>query len=203
LHIEDIWPVEKEKEILQIYGTKDKNHPGVQYINASGDYYIGGKLEAINLPLHFDFKQLRMGPQDIRNTIEKLKWQRTVGFSTRNAIHRAQYELTLQAMRNSKANLLLLPIVGITKPEDFNYYTRVRSYRKILSHYPPDSVILNLLPLAMRLAGSREALLHAILAKNYGCTHFIVGHNHAGQNLSQPEKSARVSAFRRCLPPNQ
>jgi sulfate adenylyltransferase len=180
MHIEDIWPVDREKEASLIYGTLDQSHPGVDYLfNRTGDYYIGGRLEVINLPLHFEFKQLRLTPREIRNTFQKLKWQRVVGFQTRNPIHRPQFEMTIQAMRQVKANLLLLPVTGMTKPGDFDHYTRVRCYRAVTRRYPPDSFILNLLPLAVRLAGPRNALLDVIISKNYGCSHFIVGHDHA------------------------
>jgi sulfate adenylyltransferase len=136
-------------------------------------------VEVLSSPLHFDFKQLRMTPEEIRAIYRKLNWQRVVGFQTRNPIHRPQFEMTIKAMRQTKANLLFLPIAGMTKPGDFDHYTRVKCYRAVTHHYPPDSFILNLLPLAMRMAGPRDALLHAIISKNYGCTHFIVGHDHA------------------------
>jgi sulfate adenylyltransferase len=181
LHIEDIWPVEREKEARQVYGTLDRQHPGTHYLfNKTGDYYVGGKLEVVSLPLHFDFRQLRMTPQEIRAQVKKLGWNRMVSFMTRNPIHRPHFEMTINAMRQSNANLLLLPIVGMTKPGDFDHYTRMRCYHKMGQHYPPDSFILSMLPLAMRLSGPREALLHAIVSKNYGCTHFIAGSDHAG-----------------------
>jgi sulfate adenylyltransferase len=181
LHIEDIWPINREKEAQQVYGTRDRTHPGTHYLfNQTGDYYMGGKLEVLSLPLHFDFRQLRMTPQEIRNQVKKLGWKRMVSFMTRNPIHRPHFEMTVHAMRQSKANLLLLPIVGMTKPGDFDHYTRMRCYHKIGQHYPPDSFILSMLPLAMRLSGPREALLHAIVSKNYGCTHFVAGRDHAG-----------------------
>jgi sulfate adenylyltransferase len=181
LHIEDIWPIDREKEASQVYNTLDPSHPGTNFLfNQAGDYYIGGKLEVVSLPLHFDFKQLRMTPQEIRTQFKKLGWKRMVAFMTRNPIHRPQFEMTIHAMRQSNSNLLLLPIVGVTRPGDFDHYTRVRCYQKIGRHYPPDSFILSLLPLAMRLSGPREALLHAIVSKNYGCTHFIAGRDHAG-----------------------
>jgi len=180
MHIEDIWPVERKKESQKIYGTTDGAHPGVRYVlDKGGDYYVGGKLEVLSLPVHFDFRQLRRTPWEIREVYKKLGWHRVVGFQTRNPIHRAQFELTLRAMREAKANLLLLPIVGMTNPGDFDHYTRVRCYRAIDRHYPPDSYILNLLPLATRMAGPREAVLHAIISKNFGCSHFIVGSGHA------------------------
>jgi sulfate adenylyltransferase len=149
-------------------------------MNATGGWYLGGALEVVNLPLHFDFKQLRMTPLEIRRLYRKLDWTRVVGFQTENPIHRPTFEMTLKAMDQAKANLLLLPVVGITKPGDFDHYTRVRCYRAVNAYYPPDSYLINLLPLSMRMAGGRDALLHTIIAKNYGCTHFIIGRDHAG-----------------------
>ena len=180
MHVEDIWPIDKERECHYVYGTLDKNHPGVQYImGTSGDYYIGGQVEVVSLPIHFDFRQLRRTPNEIRQLYRKLGWHRVVAYQTRNPIHKAQFEITLRAMRRARANLLILPIVGITRPGDFDHYTRVRCYRAIAKYYPPESFILNLLPLATRMAGPREALLHAIICRNFGCTHLIVGRDHA------------------------
>jgi sulfate adenylyltransferase len=180
MHIEDIWPLDHRKEASRVYGTTDRAHQGVNYLfNNEGYHYVGGKLEVLSLPLHFDFKQLRMSPQEVRSIYNKLGWQRVVGFQTRNPIQRLQFEMTIRAMRQAKTNLLLLPITGMTKPGDFDHYTRVRCYRAVTRHYPPDSFVLNLLPLSMRLSGPRDALLHMIIAKNYGCTHLIVGRDHA------------------------
>ena len=184
MHIEDIWPVDRKKEASLVYGTTDRNHQGVEYLfNKEGDHYIGGKIEVLSLPLHFDFKQLRMTPLEIRNIYRKLGWQRVVGFQTRNPIQRPQLEMTVAAMRQARANLLILPITGMTKPGDFDHYTRVRCYRAVTRHYPPDSFVLNLLPLSMRLSGPKDALLHTIIAKNYGCTHFIIGRDHASPGI--------------------
>lgn len=181
MHIEEIWPVDREKEAHNIYGTSSTHHPGVNYLyHRCNDYYVGGKVEVLNLPLRFDFKQSRLTPREVRAMYKKLGWKRIVGFQTRHPIHRPQFDMTLHAMRQAKANLLLMPVVGMTKPGDFDHYTRVRCHKLIGHHYPPDSHILNLLPLAMRMAGPREALLHTIIARNFGCTHFIVGHDHAG-----------------------
>ncbi len=180
MHIEDIWKIEREKEATKIYNTLDQTHPAVFYLfNKLREYYIGGKIEALSPPLHFDFRQLRMTPLEIRNKYKKLGWHRVVGFQTGNPIHRPQFEMTVSAMREAKANLLFLPIAGMTKPGDFDHYTRVRCYREVTHHYPPDSFILNLLPLAMRFAGPRDAVLQTIISKNYGCSHFIVGYDHA------------------------
>ncbi len=180
LHIADIWPVDRTKEALTVYGTTDLCHPGVSYVfNTIREYYIGGKLEVISQPLHFDFKPLRMTPAEVRQLYKKLGWKRIVGFQTRNIIHRAQFELTLEAMRRAKANLLLLPMTGLTKPGDFDYYTRMRCLKKMEGYYPPGTCVMAMLPLFMRLAGARGALLDVIIGKNFGCTHFVIGHNHA------------------------
>ena len=199
MKIEDIWSADKEKEAKEIYGTTDREHPGVEYLlEKGGDYYITGKLEVISLPLHFDFKQFRLTPAELRANIRRLGWSRIVGFQTENPIHKAQYEMTLRAMRQVKANLLILPIAGIPKPGDFDHYTRIRCYKRIIHYYPPDSVMINLLPLSMRMAGPREALLHAIIARNYGCTHFIIGHDHAsparkGRIFYEPDKAKEMA----------
>ncbi|MDY0222519.1 MAG: bifunctional sulfate adenylyltransferase/adenylylsulfate kinase [Desulfobacterium sp.] len=180
MDVQDIWALDMEKEALAIYNTLDKKHPGVDYLfNRSGKYYVGGKIQVLSLPIHSDFKQIRNTPAEVRNIFSKLGWKRVVGFHTRQPIHRPQFEMTIQAMQKAKANLLLLPIAGVSKPGDFDHFTRMRCYQKVAAHYPPDSYLLNLLPLAMRMAGPREAVLHMIIARNYGCTHFVIGHQHA------------------------
>ena len=184
MHIEEIWPIDKEREAAASLGTKDRLHPRVNYLySKEGEYYAGGKLEVLSLPLHYDFRQLRLTPHEVRTLYQKLGWKRIVGFQTRHPVHRAQFEMMLQAMRQAKANLLLLPIVGLTLPDDLDYYTRVRCYQEVLRYYPPNTTLLSLLPLSMRMAGPREALMHAIIARNYGCTHFVVGHNHANPGM--------------------
>ena len=180
MHIEDIWKVDPQKEAARVYGTNDRAHPGTNYLlTRSGHYYLGGKLEVLSLPLHFDFKKLRQTPAEIRAVFKKLGWKRMAGFLTRNPLHRPQFEMTINAMRQARANLLLLPIAGMTQPGDFDHYTRVRCYRHVVRHYPPDTHVMSLLPIAMRMSGPREALLHAIVSKNFGCTHFIAGRDHA------------------------
>ncbi len=188
LHVEDIWPVDRPREAQMIYDTMDQAHPSVDYLfNKTGDYYIGGQLEVISLPLHFDYQQLRLTPMELQAVYHKLGWQRILGFKTTQPIHRAQFEMMLHAMRQTKANLLLLPVAGMTKPDDFDHYTRVRCYRNVAHHFPPNTFFLNLLPLAMRLAGPRDALLDLIIARNYGCTHMIVGPDHASPSNSDSE----------------
>ncbi len=164
---------------------------------------MGGKVEVLSLPLHFDFNQLRLTPHETRSLFQRLGWQRIVCFQTRNPIQRPQFEMTMRAMRAAKANILIHPVVGMTKPGDFDHFTRMRCYKAIAGHYPPNSYLLNLLPLAMRMAGPREALMHAIISKNYGCTHFIVGRSHAspgangngGQFYESDEARKRVEEF--------
>jgi sulfate adenylyltransferase len=185
MHVEDLWPIEKEKEAEIVFGTTDRAHPGVNHLfNRAGAYYVGGRIEAISLPLHFDFKSLRLPPAEVRRTIHKMEWKRVIGFQTRHPIHRPHFEMTIKAMRQIRGNLLVLPIVGMAKPGDFDHYTRVRCYRSIARHYPPDSLLINLLPLSSHLAGPREALLHVIIARNFGCSDFIVGHDHAGPGMN-------------------
>jgi sulfate adenylyltransferase len=195
MHLESIWPIGKAKEASMVYGTQDRQHPGVNYLYASENhFYIGGRLEVLSLPLHFDFKALRHSPGEVRHLYHKLGWKRVVGFQTRHPIHRPQFEMTLAAMQAAKAGLLLLPLVGLTMPDDFDYYTRVRCYQEVMRYYPPSSAHLSLLPLSARMAGPREALLHAIIARNYGCTHFIVGHNHANPGCDSNGRSFYDSA---------
>ena len=189
IHVEEIWPIDKTREAQSVYGTTDTTHPGVDYLfHQTGSHCVGGRVEGTNLPLHFDFKHLRMTPIEVRTACSKLGWRRLVGFQTRNPLHRAQFEMTLRAMREAKAGLLLQPVVGRTKPGDIDYYTRVRCYQAASRHYAPNMMLLSLLPLAMRMAGPREALWHALIRKNYGCTHFIVGRDHAGPGLDREGK---------------
>ncbi len=184
LHIEDIWPIDKPFEAEKVYSTQEICHPGVDYLfNKMGTYYIGGSIEGIQSPLHFAFRRHRHTPTEIRTLYKKLGWRRIVGFQTRNPLHRAQFEMTLRAMEHARANLLLHPVVRRVKPGDIDTYTRIRCYLEAGNHYPPNMMLLSLLPLAMRMAGPREALLHAIIRKNYGCTHFIIGRDHAGAGL--------------------
>ncbi len=189
LNIEDLWPVNAQKEALSIFGTTDTSHPGVDYLyEKSGKIYLGGDIQALNLPIHPDFRQIRRTPAEVRETFAKLGWKRIVGFQTHHPIHRPQFEMTIQAMQKAKANLLLLPVTGVSQAGDFDHYTRMRCYQKVASHYPPDSLLVNLLPLSMRMAGPREALLHMIIARNFGCTHFVIGHDHASPGLDSKGK---------------
>jgi sulfate adenylyltransferase len=181
LCIESIWQPNKQQEAFAVFGSDDFAHPGVHYLfNQSGDVYLGGKLLGLALPDYYDFPHLRHTPQQLRHWFKQQGWQRIVGFQTRNPMHRAHLALTTYAMQQTHAKLLLHPTVGMTKPGDLDHYSRVRCYEKLVARYPVGSVHLSLLPLAMRMAGPVEALWHALIRKNYGCTHFIVGRDHAG-----------------------
>ncbi|HFD14738.1 MAG TPA: sulfate adenylyltransferase, partial [Rhodospirillales bacterium] len=181
LEVSDRFTPDRRREAVSVYGTESRDHPGVRYLfETAGPVCLGGRLFGLEPPVHYDFKHLRDTPQELRGRFRKLGWRRVVAFQTRNPMHRAHYELTFRAAREAEANLLLHPVVGMTKPGDVDHFTRVRCYEKILRHYPEQTTLLSLLPLAMRMAGPREALLHGIVRRNYGCTHLIVGRDHAG-----------------------
>lgn len=181
LHVEDIWTPDREKLAAQAFGTTDAKHPGAAHlIQRSNPVFVGGRIEALQLPTHYDYRTMRLTPAEVRASFVRRGWRRVVAFQTRNPMHRAHFELTLRAAREAQANLLVHPVVGMTKPGDLDHYTRVRCYQAIFERYPQQTAMLSLLNLAMRMAGPREALLHAIVRKNHGCTHFIVGRDHAG-----------------------
>tara|TARA_B000000609_G_scaffold27761_1_gene18488 strand:- start:403 stop:1938 length:1536 start_codon:yes stop_codon:yes gene_type:complete len=181
LTIDSIWEPDFYMESELVYGTSDESHPGVNYLfNKSYNTYVGGELEKISFPNHYDYRKYRLKPFQIRKSFNEMGWDKVVAFQTRNPLHRAHVEMTLNAMKDLDARLLLHPVVGLTKPGDVDHFTRVRCYEKVIQKYPSNSAILALLPLAMRMGGPRETLLHALIRKNYGCTHIIVGRDHAG-----------------------
>lgn len=181
LEVSDNWAPDKAQEARSVFGTEDQAHPGVNYLlNAAHPVYLGGKLRGLEAPAHYDFKAWRDTPAEMRERFRKLGWRKVVAFQTRNPMHRAHVELTFRAARDNEANLLIHPVVGMTKPGDIDHYTRVRCYEHLLEQYPEQTTALSLLGLAMRMAGPREAVWHALIRKNYGCTHFIVGRDHAG-----------------------
>jgi len=181
LTIDEVWQPDREREAQAVFGTTNKEHTGVSYLlDNTHPYYLSGKLEGVQDPLHYDFVASRRTPRDLRKEFSRMGWRRVVAFQTRNVMHRAHYALTLKAAKGVDANLLIHPVVGLTKPGDVDHYTRVRCYQALLQRYPSHTVRLALLPLAMRMGGPREAIWHAIIRKNYGCTHFIVGRDHAG-----------------------
>jgi len=181
LHVEELYAYDKEAEARGAYGTTDAKHPAVAHLHRQPDHLAAGRLEVIRVPPHYDFTELRRTPKELREHFEKLGWSKVVAFQTRNPLHRAHEELTRRAAEQIGGGLLIHPVVGVTKPGDVDHYTRVRCYRALVdNYYDQKSVVLSLLPLAMRMAGPREVLLHAIIRRNYGCSDFIVGRDHAG-----------------------
>ena len=179
--VESKWQPDKNKEAENIYGTLDTEHPGVDYLlNTVGDVYIGGKVDAIQLPFHYDFETLRYTPLELRQHFDKLGWRSIVAFHTSKPMHAVHYEMTMRASKQANAHILIHPVVGMAKPGDLHYYSRVHCYEAVLKQYPKSLVSLALIPMAMRMAGPREALMNAIIRQNYGCTHYIVGTEHAG-----------------------
>jgi sulfate adenylyltransferase len=181
MEVSDNWTPDKKAEAIAAFGSDDEKHPAVSYLNNhAGNVYLGGKLTGVEHPTHYDFKLLREDPAEVRERFKKQGWRKVVAFQTRNPLHRAHQELTFRAAKEAEANLMIHPVVGLTKPGDVDHYTRVRCYEHVLEQYPEQTTNLSLLNLAMRMAGPREAVWHAIIRKNYGCTHFIVGRDHAG-----------------------
>ena len=181
MSISDKYTPNKAREAEKVFGADDVAHPAVNYLhNTAGPVYLGGPITGIQAPIHYDYRARRDTPNEMRAYFRKLGWRRVVAFQTRNPLHRAHQELTFRAAKEAQANLLIHPIVGMTKPGDIDHFTRVRCYEAVLDKYPAATTHLSLLPLAMRMAGPREAVWHGLIRKNHGCTHFIVGRDHAG-----------------------
>ncbi len=181
LSVEDVWRPDREAEAEAVFGTANPEHPGVAHLlKGTRPCYVGGRVAGIAPVTHYDYRPLRHRPAELRAEFSKQGWTKVVAFQTRNPMHRAHQELTLRAAKEAEANLLVHPVVGMTKPGDVDHYTRVRCYQALLHRYPRGTAMLSLLPLAMRMGGPREAVWHAIIRKNHGCTHLIVGRDHAG-----------------------
>jgi sulfate adenylyltransferase len=181
LDVGDVWQADLKHEAATVFGTTSREHPAVDHLlGATRPWYVGGRLEGLAVPHHYDYQTLRLTPAEVRERFARRGWRRVAAFQTRNPMHRAHLELTVRAAKAVEANLLINPVVGMTKPGDVDHYTRVRAYQAIMDRYPPNTAELALLPLAMRLGGPREAVWHAIIRKNHGCTHLIVGRDHAG-----------------------
>jgi len=184
MRVEEIYEWDRAREARLAYGTDDPRHPTVAEMNSWGEFYVSGPLRALALPLHYDFRALRLSPAQTRAALAELGRANVVAFQTRNPLHRAHEELTARAARAVGGTLLLHPAVGLTKPGDIDHYTRVRSYKVLAErYYDPSATLLALLPLAMRMAGPREALWHALIRRNYGANHLIVGRDHASPGL--------------------
>ena len=181
LSVTDKWVPNKKREAEKVFGADDLAHPAVNYLhNVAGPVYLGGPITGIQPPTHYDFRARRDTPNELRAFFRKMGWRRIVAFQTRNPLHRAHQELTFRAAREAQANLLIHPVVGMTKPGDVDHFTRVRCYEAVLDKYPAATTHLSLLNLAMRMAGPREAVWHGIIRRNHGLTHMIVGRDHAG-----------------------
>ncbi|MDR9483834.1 MULTISPECIES: bifunctional sulfate adenylyltransferase/adenylylsulfate kinase [Sediminimonas] len=179
--VTDRWQPDKSHEAAKVFGADDSAHPAVNYLhNQAGKIYLGGPVTGIQQPVHYDFKSRRDTPNELRAMFRKLGWRRVVAFQTRNPLHRAHQELTFRAAKEAQANLLIHPVVGMTKPGDVDHFTRVRCYEAVIDKYPGSTTSMSLLNLAMRMAGPREAVWHGLIRANHGCTHFIVGRDHAG-----------------------
>lgn len=179
--VEEAFAWDPQREAHYVCGTTDSRHPLVAEMESWGRVYISGKLRVIELPRSYDFAELRHTPSQVRALLEQTHYRNVVAFQTRNPLHRIHEELTKRAMEEIDGALLLHPVVGLTKPGDVDHYTRVRIYKMLVkNYYDPGRTVLSLLPLAMRMSGPREAVWHAIIRRNYGANHFIVGRDHAG-----------------------
>jgi sulfate adenylyltransferase len=178
--VEQVYEWDLDATAQNVCGTTDVRHPLVAEMHGWGKHNIAGTLRVLRLPQRYDFSELRLAPAQTRSTLQSMGHENVVAFQTRNPLHRAHEELTKRATEEVNGVLLLHPVVGLTKPGDIDYFTRVRTYKALASHYYDSKrILLALLPLAMRMAGPREALWHALIRRNYGANHFIVGRDHA------------------------
>jgi sulfate adenylyltransferase len=189
MRIEEVFTWDPVREARLVLGTTDTRHPLVSEMEQWGDLCISGELKVVNMPVYYDFVDIRRSPTETRALLEKMENKNVVAFQTRNPMHRVHEELTKRAAVDIGGSLLIHPVVGLTKPGDVDHFTRVRVYRALAnSYYDPKSTVLSLLPLAMRMAGPREAVWHAIIRRNYGANHFIVGRDHAGPGIDSAGK---------------
>jgi sulfate adenylyltransferase len=189
--VTDKWVPNKSNEAAKVFGAgaDDLAHPAINYLhNVAGKVYLGGPVQGLQAPMHYDFKSRRDTPNELRAYFRKVNWDKVVAFQTRNPLHRAHQELTFRAAREAQANLLIHPVVGMTKPGDVDHFTRVRCYEAVLDKYPAATTTMSLLNLAMRMAGPREAVWHGLIRRNHGVTHFIVGRDHAGPGKNSQGK---------------
>jgi sulfate adenylyltransferase len=187
--VEEIYRWDLREVAVKAFGTESMKHPFVSEMHNWGRFNLSGRLQVLQLPCHYDFQPLRLTPQQTRQRLEAIGRAEIVAFQTRNPMHRAHEELTKRAIEKLNGVLLLHPVVGMTKPGDVDHYTRVRTYIALTQrYYDPDRVLLSLLPLAMRLAGPREALWHALIRRNYGANNLIVGRDHASPGVDHDGK---------------
>ncbi len=184
MRIEEVWEWERDEVASKVFGTLDPRHPLVAELRTWGPVNVSGPLEVLSLPRRYDFQDLRLTPAETRARLARLNRENVVAFQTRHSLHRVHEELTKRATAEVDGALLLHPIVGLSKPEDVDYYTRVRTYKALANrYYEPGRLLLALLPLATRLAGPREALWHALIRRNYGANYLIVGGEHASPGV--------------------
>ena len=182
--VEEIYECDQKADAKKVFGTDDTKHPMIAEMETWGKYNISGKVQTIQTPSHSDFNPLRLTPGETRLRLEEFGYENVVAFQTRNPLHRVHEELTKRAAESVDGVLLIHPVVGMTKPGDVDHYTRVRTYKALTdNYYDQDKVLLSLLPLAMRMGGPREAIWHAIIRRNYGANHLIVGRDHAGPGV--------------------
>jgi len=198
---DSIYPWSWQEEAKAVFGTDDVNHPYTNILKQQWEegkvYYIGGKLTQLKEIPKYDFEEYRLSPQETKQFFKDNGWNKVIGFQTRNPMHRSHYELTKYALEKagSDAKVLIHPVVGVTQPGDVNYHTRVQCYIKLMNYYPENTAKLSLLPLSMRMAGPREAVWHAQIRKNYGCTHFVVGRDHAGPSFKKEDGNDFFGAY--------
>jgi sulfate adenylyltransferase len=180
MRIEEVFRWNPIEEATQVLGSTDHRHPLVSEMEQWGDLCISGELRVINLPIYYDFADIRKSPREVREILAKIGNENVTAFQTRNPMHRVHEDLTKRAIDRVGGSLLIHPVVGLTKPGDVDHFTRVRVYKALIENYYDSNTVLSLLPLAMRMAGPREGLWHAIIRRNYGANHFIVGRDHAG-----------------------
>ena len=191
MDVEEVYAWDRVEFAEKVFGANDPRHPIVAEMQSWGDFFVSGSLKVLETPLHHDFQEIRHSPAETREILASYGAKNVVAFQTRNPMHRVHEELTKRAIERVNGVLLLHPVVGMTKPGDVDHFTRVRTYKALSEHYyDADRICLSLLPLAMRMGGPREALWHAIIRRNYGATHFIVGRDHAG-----PGKNSKGEPF--------
>jgi sulfate adenylyltransferase len=191
LTVTEVWEADKPQEAERVYGTTSAAHPGVRYLfERVKSHYLAGTLEGIQLPAHHEFETLWDTPEELRHMFRKLGWRRVIAFHASAVMHRLHRQVVIDAAKQHHAHILIHPAVGETKPGDLHHYARVHCYKAIRHHLPHEMTALSLLPLAMRMAGPREALWHALVNRNFGCTHFLVGPDHAS-----PPREAGAEPF--------
>ncbi len=184
LTVDEIWRPDRNAEVHALFGTDDTDHSGVaQYLHRSREWAVAGKLEGIQLPVHYDYRELRLTPLELRRKFSRLGWRKVIAFQTHRTVHRAQLAMMSDAAGEAGANLLLHPMVGLNQPGDADHYTRIRCYQELMPHFAKFMARLNLLPMAPRGGGPREAVLQAIVHKNYGCTQLLVDFDGSGTVL--------------------